>query len=144
MITPQLLPLFVNRRQSTTRGELLLLVKRRNAYLILPDKIRAESSSLLLSSWLNDGMFRPDMEVRNAVSRIDRVLAAIPEVAVVLRLMLDMKKRLLVIVFRGFKNHQIVGKLGSNRSMRLIKTVKCQNCCIKANYNPFLINEIPL
>ena len=37
-------------------------------------------------------MFRPDMEVRNAVSRIDRVLAAIPEGAVVLRLMLDMKK----------------------------------------------------
>ena len=37
------------------------------------------------------------MEARNAVSRIDRVLAAIPEVAVVLRLMLDMKKRWLVI-----------------------------------------------
>jgi hypothetical protein len=51
------------------------------------------------------------------------VLASIPEVAVVLCLMLDMKKRWLVIVFRGFKNHQIVGKLDSNRSMRLIKTV---------------------
>jgi hypothetical protein len=89
-------------------------------------------------------MFRPDMEVRNAVSRIDRVLAAIPEVAVVRHLILDMKKRWLVIVFRGFKNHQIVGKLDSNRRLRLIKTVKCQNCCIKANYNPFLINEIPL
>jgi hypothetical protein len=121
-----------------------MLDKQSNAYLILPDKIRAESSLLLLSSWLNDGMFRPDMEVRNAVSRIDRVLAAIPEVAVVLRLMLDMKKRWLVIVFRGFKNHQIVGKLDSNRSMRPIKTVKCQNCYIKANYSSFLINEIPL
>ena len=69
-----------------------VLDKRINYRLILPDKIKAESSSLLLSSRLNDGMFRPDMEVRNAVSRIDRVLAAIPEGAVVLRLMLDMKK----------------------------------------------------
>jgi hypothetical protein len=59
---------------------------------ILPDKIRAESSLLLLSSWLNDGIFRPDMEARNAISRIDRVLAAIVEVAVVLCLLLDMKK----------------------------------------------------
>ncbi|MDQ4066056.1 MAG: hypothetical protein M3114_00540, partial [Thermoproteota archaeon] len=58
---------------------------------ILPDKIRAESSSLL-SSWLNDGIFRPDMEARNAISRIVRVLAAIVEVAVVLCLLLDMKK----------------------------------------------------
>jgi hypothetical protein len=89
-------------------------------------------------------MFRPDMKARNAVSRIDRVLAAIPEVAVVRRLILDMKKRWLVIVFRGFKNHQIVGKLDLNRSMRLIKTVKCHKCCIKTNYNPFLINEILL
>lgn len=56
---------------------LLLLVKRRNAYLILPDKIRAESSSSLLSSWLNDGIVVLDMEARNAISRIDRVLAAI-------------------------------------------------------------------
>jgi hypothetical protein len=32
------------------------------------------------------------MEARNAISRIDRVLAAIVEVAVVLCLMLDMKK----------------------------------------------------
>jgi hypothetical protein len=79
-------------RQSTTRGELLLLVKQRNAYHILPDKIRAESSSSLLSSWLSDGIVVLDMEARNAISRIDRVLAAIVEVAVVLCLMLDMKK----------------------------------------------------
>jgi hypothetical protein len=59
-------------------GISLLQVKRNNAYLILPDKNRAESLSLLLlSSWLNDGIFRPDMEARNAISRIDRVLAAI-------------------------------------------------------------------
>jgi hypothetical protein len=54
-----------------------VLDKQINAYLILPDKIRVESSLLLLSSWLNDGIFRPDMEARNAISRMDRVLAAI-------------------------------------------------------------------
>ncbi len=59
---------------------------------ILPDKIRAESSSSLFSSWLNDGIFRADMEPSNAISRIERVLAAIVELAIVLRPMLDMKK----------------------------------------------------
>jgi hypothetical protein len=54
-----------------------VLDKQINAYLILPDKIRAESSSSLLSSWLNDGIVVLDMEARNAISRIDRVLAAI-------------------------------------------------------------------
>jgi hypothetical protein len=73
-----------------TAGE--LLVKRNNAYLIRPDKIRAESSSSLFSSWLNDGIFRADMEPSNAISRIERVLAAIVELAIVLRPMLDMKK----------------------------------------------------
>ena len=53
------------------------LDKRINYRLILPDKIRAESSSSLLSSWLNDGIVVLDMEARNAISRIDRVLAAI-------------------------------------------------------------------
>ena len=71
---------------------LICLDNRINYHYILPDKIRAESSSLLLSSWLNDGIFRPDMETRNAISRIDSVLAAIVEVAAVLRLMLNMKK----------------------------------------------------
>jgi hypothetical protein len=64
-----------------------------NILFILPDKIRVVSSSFsLFSSWLNDGIFRPDMEARNAISRIDSVLAAIVEVAAVLRLMLNMKK----------------------------------------------------
>jgi hypothetical protein len=54
-----------------------VLDKQSNAHYILPDKIRAESSSSLLSSWLNDGIVVLDMEARNAISRIDRVLAAI-------------------------------------------------------------------
>ena len=62
-----------------------------NILFILPDKIRAVSSSLF-SSWLNDGIFRLDMEANNAMSRIERVLAAIVEEAVVLRQMLDIKK----------------------------------------------------
>jgi hypothetical protein len=62
---------------------------------ILPDKIRvvsSSSSSPLFSSWPNDVIVRPDMEASNAISTIDRVLAAIVEEAVVLRQMLDMKK----------------------------------------------------
>jgi hypothetical protein len=58
---------------------------------ILPDKIRVLSSSSS-SSWLNDGIFRLDMEASNAISRIERVLAAIVEGAVVPRLMFDMRK----------------------------------------------------
>jgi hypothetical protein len=74
---------------------------------ILPDKISVVSSSSfsLFSSWLNDGMFRPDMQASNPISRIERVLLAIVEEDLVLRLMLGMKKRWLVIVFRGFRYH---------------------------------------
>lgn len=56
---------------------------------ILPDKIKVvPSSSSLFSPWLNDGIFRPDGEANNAISRIERALAAIVEVVVVvLRLM---------------------------------------------------------
>src|SRR5918996_1912537 len=65
-----------------------------NILFILPDKIRVVSSSFsLFSSWLNDGIFRPDMEASNPISRIERVLAAIVKGDLVLRLILDMKKR---------------------------------------------------
>jgi hypothetical protein len=80
-----------------------MLDKQINYPLILPDKIRVLSSSLF-SSWLNDGIFRLDMEANKAISRIERVFAAIVEEVVVLRQMLDIK-RWLVIVFRGFKCH---------------------------------------
>jgi hypothetical protein len=71
-------------------------VVRSNAYLILPDKTRVPlppSLSLLLSSWLNAGAFRPDGEASNAISRIEKMVAAIVEdsAAIVLCLMLDMK-----------------------------------------------------
>jgi len=59
---------------------------------ILPDKTMASSSSSLFSSWLNDGVFRPDMEASNARNRIKTMLAAIVEGIVVLCLMLNMKK----------------------------------------------------
>jgi hypothetical protein len=78
---------------------------------ILPDKTRVPlppSSSLLLSSWLNAGAFRPDGEASNAISRIEKMVAAILEdgaAAIVLCLMLDMKKIWLAIVFRGFDYH---------------------------------------
>jgi hypothetical protein len=65
-----------NNNSSCRSNRLVLQVVQRNTYDILPDKNRAESS-LLLSSWLNDSIFRPDTEARNAISRIDRVLAAI-------------------------------------------------------------------
>jgi hypothetical protein len=61
-----------------------------NILFILPDKIRVVSS--LFSSWLKDGIFRLDMEANNAISRIERVLAAIAEEAVVFRQMLDIQK----------------------------------------------------
>jgi hypothetical protein len=73
---------------------------------ILPDKTRVPlpppSSSLLLSSWLNAGAFRPYGEASNAISRIEKMVAAIVEdgAAIVLCLMLDMKKIWLAIVFR--------------------------------------------
>src|SRR5919108_4305531 len=50
---------------------------------ILPDKTRvplpSSSSSLLLSSWLNAGAFRPYGEASNAISRIEKMVAAIVE-----------------------------------------------------------------
>jgi len=67
-----------------------VLDKQINAYLILPDKIR-EVSSPLFSSWLNDGIFRPDMEASNTMSRMERILTPNVEVGEVLRLILDMK-----------------------------------------------------
>jgi hypothetical protein len=54
----------------------------------------------LFSSWLNDGIFRLDMEANNAISRIERVFAAIVEEVVVLRQMLDIKKMVSYSIWR--------------------------------------------
>lgn|SRR5215211_2784423 len=59
------------KQKNMVRG---LLDNRKNDYSILPDRNRVVSSSLLFSSWLNEGTFRPDMEASNPISTIERIL----------------------------------------------------------------------
>jgi hypothetical protein len=69
-----------------------MLDKQNNAYLILPDRISGASSSSLFSCWLNEGTFRPDMEVSDPISTIERILPTTIGGDLLLCLMLNIKE----------------------------------------------------